>query len=101
MKHKFPNLPFQEVNLKEERTMLETNMERWKQDWIDQGISQGINKGINRGKTILLQQMIAMKFPSADLSPYQHAIADAAEDELMQYSKKLFTATCVSEIFEQ
>jgi hypothetical protein len=85
--------------------MLETNIDRWYDQaytsGVQQGISQGISQGINRGKALLLAQMIAMRFPHADLSHYQSAISNAAEDDLARYSARLFSAKEIQDIFEK
>jgi hypothetical protein len=102
--HKFPDIQVDDINLCEETGMLETNIDRWYDQaytsGVQQGISQGISQGINRGKVLLLEQMIGMRFPNADLSRYQGAIRDAAEDDLARYSARLFSAKEIQDIFE-
>jgi hypothetical protein len=43
--------------------------------------------------------MVMMKFPNADLSHYQDAINNAAEDELIRYSLKVAISQTVQEVF--
>jgi hypothetical protein len=88
----------QEVhNLEEEEKMrYVTSFERLA---MQDGIQQGIQEGISQGKSWLLQQMVAMKFPEANLAAYQRFIDTAAEEQLIVYSKRLLSAKRIEEVF--
>jgi hypothetical protein len=44
--------------------------------------------------------MLAIKFPSADLSRYQRSIDNAAEEELLRYSMRMLTANTIDDVFK-
>jgi hypothetical protein len=62
-------------------------------------IQDGIQQGIQQGKSWLLQQMLAMKFPEANLSAYQRFIDSASDDQLLSYLFKTATAEKIEDVF--
>lgn len=73
---------------------------KWAEGFKNEGVQQGIQQGIQQGKSSLLKSMLAMKFPNTDLTRYQLAIDNAAEDDLMRYSMRLLSAGSVEEVFK-
>jgi hypothetical protein len=63
-------------------------------------IEEGISQGISQGKILLLKQVLAMKFPNADLSRYQISIDAAAEDDLVRYTIKAAGASSLDDVFD-
>lgn len=83
-----------------EVSMLAVNVHKWAEGFKNEGIQQGVQQGIQQGKSSLLKSMLTMKFPNTDLTRYQLAIDDAAEDDLMRYSMRLLSARSVEEVFK-
>ena len=76
--------------------MLAVNVHKWAEGFKNEGVQQGIQQG----KSSLLKSMLTMKFPNTDLTRYQLAIDNAAEDDLMRYSMRLLSARSVEEVFK-
>lgn len=64
-----------------------------------EGMQQGIQQGIQQGKSWTLRQVLALRFPNADLTRYQIAIDQAAEDQLVNYIIKASTVSTLDEVF--
>jgi polyphosphate kinase 2 (PPK2 family) len=58
-----------------------------------------IQDGIQQGKSWLLQQMVAARFPQKDLTPYQRFIDSASDDQLLSYLFKTATAEKIEDVF--
>lgn len=83
-----------------EVSMLAVNVHKWAEGFKNEGVQQGIQQGIQQGKSFLFKNMLAMKFQHTDLTPYQSAIDNAAEDDLMRYSMRLLNASKIEEVFQ-
>lgn len=64
-----------------------------------EGMQQGIQQGIQQGKSWTLRQVLALRFPNADLTRYQSAIDQAAEDQMVTYIIKASTVATLDEVF--
>lgn len=62
-------------------------------------MAEGIQQGIQQGKSWTLRQVLALRFPNADLTRYQSAIDQAAEDQLVNYIIKASTVATLDEVF--
>lgn len=105
LRRQYPQITIDDKSLATgETSMLATNVEKWytgiKQEGVQQGVQQGIQQGIQQGKSSLLRGMLAIKFPNSDLSRYQKAIDNAAEEELMRYSMRLLTVNNIDDVFK-
>jgi predicted transposase YdaD len=64
-----------------------------------EGRQEGIQQGIQQGKSWALRQVLALRFANADLTRYQTAIDQAAEDQLVNYIIKASTVATIDEVF--
>jgi hypothetical protein len=98
-----------------EGTMLATNVQKWAeellregrqqgiqqgiQEGMQQGLQQGIHRGQHEGKLWALRQLLRVRFPEADLTPYQSRLDAATDAELEHLLTKAATAATLEEVF--
>ena len=90
-----------------EGTMLATNVQKWAeallregvQQGLQQGLQQGIHRGQHEGKLRALRQLLRVRFPEADLTPYQSRLDAATDAELEHLLTKAATAATPEEVF--
>jgi flagellar biosynthesis/type III secretory pathway protein FliH len=95
--------------------MLATNVQKWAeallregvqqglQEGIQQGLQQGLRQGMHRGqhegKVWALRQLLRVRFPDADLTPYQSRLDAATDAELEHLLTKAATAATLDAVF--
>jgi len=98
-----------------EGTMLATNVQKWAeellregvqqgmqqgiQEGMQQGLQQGIHRGQHEGKVWALRQLLRVRFPEADLTPYQSRLDAATDAELEHLLTKAATAATPDAVF--
>jgi flagellar biosynthesis/type III secretory pathway protein FliH len=90
-----------------EGTMLATNIQKWAevllregvQQGLQQGLQQGIHRGQHEGKLWALRQLLRVRFPEADLTPYQSRLDAATNAELERLLTKAATAATPDAVF--
>ncbi|QUV80170.1 hypothetical protein [Chloracidobacterium thermophilum] len=99
----------------EEGTMLATNVQKWAEELLregrqqgiqqglqqgmQQGMQQGIHRGQHEGKLWALRQLLRVRFPDADLTPYQSRLDAATDAELEHLLTKAATAATPDAVF--
>ena len=83
--------------------MLATNVQKWAEallrEGVQQGLQQGIHRGQHEGKVWALRQLLRVRFPDADLTPYQSRLDAATDAELEHLLTKAATAATLEEVF--
>jgi len=86
-----------------EGTMLATNVQKWAEallrEGVQQGLQQGMHHGQHEGKVWALRQLLRVRFPDADLTPYQSRLDAATDAELEHLLTKAATAATPEEVF--
>ncbi|QUV98470.1 hypothetical protein [Chloracidobacterium aggregatum] len=94
-----------------EGTMLATNVQKWAeallregvqqglQEGMQQGLQQGMHRGQHEGKLWALRQLLRVRFPDADLTPWQSRLDAATDAELERLLTKAATAATLEEVF--
>jgi hypothetical protein len=106
-----------------EGTMLATNVQKWAeallregvqqglqegmqqglqqglQEGMQQGLQQGMHCGQHEGKVWALRQLLRVRFPDADLTPYQSRLDAATDAELEHLLTKAATAATLDAVF--
>ncbi|QUV80176.1 hypothetical protein [Chloracidobacterium thermophilum] len=102
-----------------EGTMLATNVQKWAeellregrqqgiqqgiqegmQQGLQQGMQQGVHRGQHEGKLWALRQLLRVRFPDADLTPYQSRLDAATDAELERLLTKAATAATPDAVF--
>ncbi|QUV98454.1 hypothetical protein [Chloracidobacterium aggregatum] len=91
--------------------MLATNVQKWAeallregvqqglQEGMQQGLQQGMHRGQHEGKLWALRQLLRVRFPDADLTPWQSRLDAATDAELERLLTKAATAATLEEVF--
>jgi hypothetical protein len=79
--------------------MLATNVQKWAEELLREGVQQGIHRGQHEGKLWALRQLLRVRFPEADLTPYQSRLDAATDAELEHLLTKAATAATLEEVF--
>ncbi len=82
-----------------EGTMLATNVQKWAEELLREGVQQGIHRGQHEGKLWALRQLLRVRFPEADMTPYQARLDAATDAELEHLLTKAATAATLEEVF--
>ena len=86
-----------------EGTMLATNVQKWAEallrEGVQQGLQQGMHRGQHEGKVWALRQLLRVRFPDADLTPYQSRLDAATDAELEHLLTKAATAATLDAVF--
>jgi predicted transposase/invertase (TIGR01784 family) len=82
-----------------EGTMLATNVQKWAEALLREGVQQGIHRGQHEGKLWALRQLLRVRFPEADLTPYQSRLDAATDAELEHLLTKAATAATPDAVF--
>jgi hypothetical protein len=109
-----------------EGTMLATNVQKWAEELLregmtaghpagdtgryaagataglaalQQGMQQGVHRGQHEGKLWALRQLLRVRFPEADLTPYQSRLDAATDAELERLLTKAATAATLDAVF--
>jgi len=90
-------------HLSEEVSMLQTQVEQWKQHLIQQGIEQGVEQGVKQGEqqgeAIVLMRLLQRKFGGVP-ADYRSKIEKADPELILSWAEGVLEASSLESLFK-